>query len=227
MEKNYEGNAALRGTVRGLGERSISLVMRINSGINSFSDQLWNYFHKIQSQMNTEVTCHYFEDDGRFPNNPNLPVIIYRAFLDLTNESDPASIEKLLKSNGWENAWRDGIYEYHHYHSTAHEVLAVYSGAVSLQLGGQGGNIIALEKGDVVVIPAGVAHKNVFSTRDFRCMGAYPKGQNYDINYGHREERPHTDENIRNVPLPKKDPLTGKDGPLVCYWKVAMEPDVV
>jgi len=55
---------------------------------------------------------------------------------------DPASvIERLLKTNEWGGSWRDRIYPYHHYHNTAHEVLAVFSGSAKVQLGGELGTI--------------------------------------------------------------------------------------
>lgn len=43
------------------------------------------------------------------------------------------------------------------------------------------------------MIPAGVAHKNLGSTADFGVAGAYPEGQDWDINYGWPGGRPHAD----------------------------------
>lgn len=85
-------------------------------------------------------------------------------------------------------------------------------------LGGPGQFETELEKGDVVVIPAGVAHKNLGDSGDFACVGAYPNGQAYDMNYGREGERPDVDENIKNTPLPQLDPLFGSSGPLVELW---------
>ncbi|MFT4023565.1 MAG: hypothetical protein QM664_07260 [Flavihumibacter sp.] len=42
-------------------------------------------------------------------------------------------------------------------------------------LGGYEDKIVQLEKGDVLVIPAGVAHKNVGCTDDFGCVGLIPE----------------------------------------------------
>jgi mannose-6-phosphate isomerase-like protein (cupin superfamily) len=84
----------------------------------------------------------------------------------------------------------------------------------------EGGAIEEVCAGDVVIIPAGVAHKNLGASRDFGVVGAYPAGQDYDMNYGKHGERPRVDENIARVPLPESDPVFGSDGPLLNYWKL-------
>lgn len=38
------------------------------------------------------------------------------------------------------------------------------------------------------------------------------------MNYGGAGERPHADENIARVALPKMDPLYGAGGPLLQKW---------
>jgi uncharacterized protein YjlB len=88
-----------------------------------------------------------------------------------------------------------------------------------VQFGGATGITIELKRGDVFIIPAGVAHKNAGSSKDFKCVGAYPEGQDYDTNLGKEDERPGTDENIRTVPLPQLDPVYGVKGPLQDSWK--------
>jgi uncharacterized protein YjlB len=70
----------------------------------------------------------------------------------------------------------------------------------------------------VVIIPAGVGHKNMGSSSDFRVVGAYPPGQTWDMNYGKPNERPQADKNISRVPLPPADPIYGDNGPLVEFW---------
>src|SRR5215472_12620700 len=63
-----------------------------------------------------------FEDDGVTPNNPVLPLVLYRGALG--DAPDRAGrCEAMFDRNGWPGAWRNGIYAHHHYHSTAHEVL--------------------------------------------------------------------------------------------------------
>jgi uncharacterized protein YjlB len=167
-----------------------------------------------QGKMITEI----LKDDGQFPNNGELPLVVYEAAVELPDDDPAAGFELLFKLNGWENSWRNGIYDYHHYHSTAHEVLGIYEGTVKLQLGGPKGLKVDLKKGDVVIIPAGVAHRNIGSSKDFKCVGAYPKKQDYDMNYGKEGERPKADKNIQNLPLPVMDPVYGLDGQLIREW---------
>jgi uncharacterized protein YjlB len=160
----------------------------------------------------------YLKDDGVFPNNARLPVLLYKSAWKLPLFK-ATFIKSELKRHGWENSWRNGVFEYHHYHSVAHEVLCAYRGKTKVLLGGDKGVIIDFEAGDVLIIPAGVAHKNIEPDNVFKCVGAYPKGQNYDMNYGQPYERPSTDANIRKVPLPEQDPVFGKFGPLMEFWK--------
>lgn len=159
------------------------------------------------------ITSFVFHDDGTYPNN-SLPLV----FIKSAGATDPSTIEKIFHENNWVNSWRNGLYSFHHYHSTAHEVLGIYSGWVKAQLGGPGGKIVTLEAGDVVIIPAGVAHKNIDQSPDFKVVGAYPIGQNPDMKYGKPGERPEADQNIQSVDLPEHDPVYGPTGPLMELW---------
>lgn len=158
------------------------------------------------------------KDDGIFPNS-KLPVLFYKDVLDLPVLFPAAYIENLFKSNHWSNSWKNGIYTYHHYHSITHEVLGVYKGQATVLLGGEKGVEITLNKNDVLIIPAGVAHKNLGEENNIGCVGAYPEGKSYDMNYGKPGERPLTDTNIADVPLPERDPVLGLKGGIEKYWK--------
>jgi uncharacterized protein YjlB len=153
-------------------------------------------------------------DDGVFPNNPRPLLLYVRAV-----EPDPRAIEALFTSNDWPAAWRNGVYPYHHYHSTAHEALGVYSGSATVQFGGPDGAAVTIGVGDVAVIPAGVAHKCLECSPDFRVVGAYPRGQGWDMCYGEPEERPEADRRIAAVPDPSIDPVQGGDGALMRLWR--------
>ena len=165
-----------------------------------------------------EIISEILADDGIFPNNGQLPLFVYQNAINIPFDNPAGAVERIFRENQWGGSWRNGIYTYHHYHSTAHEVLGIYSGSVTVQLGGPDGIIIYAKAGDVIIIPVGVAHKNLGSSEDFRCVGAYPSGQDWDMNYGRPGERPKADENIAKVPLPTRDPVYGIDGPLMKGW---------
>lgn len=166
----------------------------------------------------SDVREYSFEDDGGIPNNPTLPLLFYPQVLS-EDERDPSRCKELLSGNGWGGAWVDGVFPYHHYHSTSHEVLAVVGGRASITFGGPGGDTVEVEAGDLVVIPAGVGHCRESSGGGFTVVGAYPRGQEgYDLRTGEEGDRPEVLENIRNVPLPEADPLFGEGGPLLRRW---------
>ena len=76
---------------------------------------------------------------------------------------------------------------------------------------------MTIKAGDIIVIPAGVGHKNLESD-DLGVVGAYPNGMMWDMNYGKPAERPKADENIAAVPIPKQDPLLGSRDGLIKIW---------
>ncbi len=164
---------------------------------------------------------HLFADDGRVPNNPRLPLVVYRGAL-ATGPGAAAACEARFAANGWSGGWRAGIYAHHHYHSTAHEALGVVAGSARVRLGGEGGEIVELRAGDAVVIPAGVAHKSEAATPDFLVVGAYPGGRGPDMRTPGARERERALANIAAVPLPAADPLCGKSGPLIERWRAAV-----
>ena len=168
-----------------------------------------------------KVTSKLLEADGYFPNNSHLPLLIYKGAFELLHDDPASQIEEVFESNVWGGIWRNGIYTYHHYHSNAHEVLGCYAGSARVQFGGPSGFVTNFEAGDIVIIPAGVAHKSISSSVSFRIIGAYPRGQyNYDMRRGLPGERPRVDEHIAGVPLPDSDPVYGAAGPLVREWKL-------
>ncbi len=170
-------------------------------------------------QLEVEVQEYPFEDDGRIPNNPNLPLLVYSRVLPEPEQQQPSRCKELLAKNGWGGTWVDGVFSYHHYHSISHEVLCVVSGRASISFGDPEGETLEVQAGDMVIIPAGVGHKNAGSSGDFSVVGAYLRGQeSYDLRTGEDGERPEVLENIRNVPLPEADPLFGEDGPLLRHW---------
>ena len=175
--------------------------------------------NNLQLVSRPKIFAHVLNDDGWFPNS-HLPALLYQQ-VAVGGALEAGDWEAWFIKNDWRGCWRNGIYNYNHYHSTSHEVLGAYKGAAKVQLGGDHGITIELRAGDVLVIPAGVAHKNLGSTSDFGMVGAYPGGMKWDLNYGNPSERPKSDRNIAGVPLPEKDPLYGTGGPLISYWGLA------
>jgi hypothetical protein len=74
-----------------------------------------------------------FDDDGLVPNN-RLPVLRYRLAIDLTGDEPERILENLFSANGWGDHWRNGIYDYLHYHATVHEALGIARGHAHVRL---------------------------------------------------------------------------------------------
>ncbi|HET6168590.1 MAG TPA: cupin [Terracidiphilus sp.] len=160
-----------------------------------------------------------FSRNGWIPNNDRLPVLLYRGAIEITG-SDPAALfERLFERNGWPPQWRDGVFDFQHYHSTAHEVLGFAAGKGRLMLGGENGQEITVHPGDVLVLPTGTGHCSLQSSEDFQVVGAYPAGQEWDI-CRTAPTRPDT-ERMLHLPFPDSDPLTGKTGALAKEWRRA------
>lgn len=66
-----------------------------------------------------------FYDDGTYLNN-DLPLVLLKQSIQSTGSINPATVEKAFRKNNWTNSWRNGLYPFHHYHSTAHETLGLY-----------------------------------------------------------------------------------------------------
>jgi uncharacterized protein YjlB len=162
----------------------------------------------------SEVQTFSFEESGGIPNNPRLPVLLYPGVL----KQKIAQTEHQFNDNNWLNSWTNGIFAYHHYHSNAHEVLGVTGGFATVQLGGEEGQQLDIQAGDVLVLPAGTGHKRISSSPDFKVVGAYPDGMDYNTLRGNTGEKLKALEDIKQVPLPTHDPIFGTAGPLLTLW---------
>ncbi|HRW11095.1 MAG TPA: cupin domain-containing protein, partial [Caldilineaceae bacterium] len=114
--------------------------------------------------------------------------------------------------HGWQGMWRNGIFDFPHYHSNAHEVLAICRGAATVRFGGERGQTLVVQAGDVALLPAGTGHQRLSPSGDLLVVGAYPPGQVPDLCRGNAAERPQVLTNIQRVPLPERDPVYGTDG---------------
>jgi uncharacterized protein YjlB len=167
-----------------------------------------------------KVHAFLFHDDGRTPNNPQLPLVFYRSPVDLTGASDPAAVfEVLFAANHWKPAWRDGIYNYNHFHTRTHEVLGIARGHARVRFGGDKGRVIEVRAGDVFIHPAGVGHRRLSASKDFLTVGAYPEtGGKYNEPQPKDIDLAEARDSIRRVMLPRADPVYGRNGPLITVW---------
>ena len=152
------------------------------------------------------------------PNNPRLPLLVYRAVL-LAELTNAAACQSLFKRNRWGGNWVDGIYDYWHFHVTGHEALGCVAGRARIGLGGDAAGVAAeIEAGDVVVIPAGVGHKRLDASPDFTVVGGYPPGQSGAITRPGDMSLEEAEERIADLALPDTDPVYGRAGPLTARW---------
>jgi uncharacterized protein YjlB len=80
------------------------------------------------TSMTDEVPAYRLAPDGAIPNHPRWPLLVYPR--------------------------RNGIFPFHHYHSSGHEVPGIYSGEVTARFGGDAGVTLVAGPGDMLVLPA-------------------------------------------------------------------------
>ncbi len=177
---------------------------------------------EINLAMNLpDPVTHSFADDGRIPNNPKLPLVLYRGAIDLAGSAYPEElIEKTFTANGWGDMWRnDAVYAYPHYHSTIHEAMAVARGRTIVRFGGEQGREIDIGPGDVVILPAGTGHQGLFASPGLLVIGAYPPNGAYNLCRATKAVRNKAVLEIPDVPPPQTDPVFGPQGPLLALWR--------
>lgn len=155
----------------------------------------------------TEPELLQLEPDRPFPNT-DMPVRLYRRAVE--GDDLASEIESLFRANSWQDTWRNGIFDHHHFHATAHEVLGCARGTVDVLLGGPNGEAVTLNAGDIALLPAGTTHKNLGQSNDYLIIGAYPPGQSPDFEYGDEARYDEVLSSIGRVPPPQQDPVTGE-----------------
>jgi uncharacterized protein YjlB len=159
-----------------------------------------------------------FEDDGLVPNN-RIPFLVYKGAVAIDRARPEETIEELFGANGWGSMWRNGVYDFPHYHATVHEALGVARGHARVRFGGDRGRELEISAGDVAILPAGTGHQCLSASPDFSVVGAYPPGPPMDLQRPTPENHAKALTTIPRVPLPKSDPVMGAQGPLIGLWK--------
>ena len=144
------------------------------------------------------------------PNHPSFPVLIYHDVDAAAAGADAA--RALFSEHGWGGSWVDGVFGFHHFHSTSHEALAVVAGRATIELGGPQGEAFDVAAGDVMVLPAGTGHRRAEADGSFTVVGAYPAGQeDYDLLRGEDpDEVAAARERIAALGAPPEDPVGGR-----------------
>jgi uncharacterized protein YjlB len=192
--------------------------------LKRFAERLTGWQRVAKSEIPKLVTArkpnlYRLRDDGIIPNHPDWPLICYRSPVALPADADPAAVfEDLFQLNGWGDSWRGGIYSHVHYHSRINEVLGIARGRVKVRFGGNRGRACYGKAGDVFILPAGTGHQCLDASDDFMAVGAYPPAGVYD-ECTSSEDHAKAVKSIAKVKRPRKDPVYGKDGPLIKNWK--------
>ncbi|KAI1741059.1 RmlC-like cupin domain-containing protein [Xylaria scruposa] len=170
----------------------------------------------ITSFENLKVVKHQIPAYNLIPNTSiqRKPLLIYKSLFPSATVS---KVESLLSDTGVVTPqWRATMYTMSHFHSTSHEVLSVTNGKATICFGHEDNPekvTCNIEKGDLVIIPAGVAHRlQAVLEGDFEMVGSYPKGYNWDMCYGIQDEEGKI-EKIKELPWFKRDPVYGDKGP--------------
>ena len=173
--------------------------------VPSKMNRSWGALEPLPGANSFPLIRIYMKDDGTFPNNSDYPLILYQeAFQGSEQEAT-----KAIKSYGWTTPWAWGVHPFHHYHSTAWELLLCVSGNAQVQLGGPTGPTIEVKSGDLILAPPGFAHKQVTASGDFTLLGSYPSPVHIDTLRGAPTEAQR--KSISECQAPSKDPVFGMD----------------
>ncbi|GIZ37094.1 hypothetical protein CKM354_000055700 [Cercospora kikuchii] len=172
---------------------------------------------KLTPLAQLQVLKHLIPAHGLTPNTSiqNKPLLIYKSCFP--SNISASQIESHLKSVGIVTPqWRYTMYSTSHFHSTSHEVLCISNGKAKLCFGHEDNPQRVeevVEKGDVIIVPAGVAHRLWEDvTGVFEMVGSYPEGCHWDMCYG-REGEESKVKAIADLGWLAKDPVYGDEGP--------------
>ena len=175
---------------------------------------------KTERSSGRAVETFHFDGDGEVPNNPDLPLVVYRSAVPESRRGGAATwLERTFAANGWIDGWRNGIYPFRHFHTGTHEVLGVARGRATVEFGGAGGEALAVEAGDVIVLPAGTSHRRIEASADLLVVGAYPRGSRIDQDRPGEIDIETARRAVAAVSLPQHDPVMGRKGAVTELWR--------
>ena len=159
--------------------------------------------------------------NGGTPNNTRHPAVVARAALRPSPNDPAGSIRRLFEANGWTGTWTWQVFRYHHFHPDAFEVLGVATGSAVLVIGGESGQKLEVEEGDVLLLPPGWGHCMLSCSPDFAVCGAYPPGQeDYTVRRASEGYDKDVVAEIACVNVPETDPVFGGRGRLLSEFAV-------
>ncbi|KAL7272799.1 hypothetical protein RUND412_004374 [Rhizina undulata] len=172
--------------------------------------------------MNTLVSpeTYLLPPTAEIPNSP-YPLLHYRSVFPPPVRAE--TISRHFDHNSWPAQWQSNMYHQSHYHSTTHEALGITRGSARLRFGVSDSEAsderrveLDVDQGDVLVIPAGVAHRCLIERDGFNMVGAYPRGsRQWDLCYGGEHK---AGKGIEDG-VPETDPVVGREeGGLTGLW---------
>lgn len=161
---------------------------------------------------------------NRFPNTSiqGKPLFIYHT---ASRNPTATQIESHLITVGVVTpSWRYTMYSTSNFHSNTHEILSVSAGSATLCFGGENDLDrvrLVVERGDVIVAPAGLAHRLGQDKGDHSMVGSYPRGQSWEMYYGRKYEA-EKEKVIKNLEWFDKDPRYGDKGSAIHTWRITL-----
>lgn len=141
------------------------------------------------------------------------PALLFQISWEMELVGDAGLCLRIVFAN---EDWKLQMYSTSHFHSTSHELLCISTGSARLCFGHEDNpsNITpTVSAGDVIVVPAGVAHRLLEDIEGgFEMVGSYPKGKSWDMCYGKKGEEKKIKE-IEKLGWWKRDPVFGDEGP--------------
>ena len=200
-------------------QRDILRIMRLASIFHTLMSTMASTTASIKPLKDLRTSSHKIPSFDRIPNTSiqKKPLLIYHSVFQPSVSA--SAIENHLSSVGVVSPqWRFTMFSQSHFHSTAHEVLCVASGKAKLCFGGENNPQRVepmVEKGDVMVVPAGVAHRLLEDIDGgFNMVGSYQAGKSWDMCFGREGEEDRVKE-IGALRWFERDPIYGDQGPVL------------